>query len=389
MTFFVNNISGECQPRLPVRGQPAHQELTRSGAREGERQKRQMAKTGEGDARWIVSERKDGTNVNGWHWQETDVLPWAKQKIAKIYQDLDLPSLTIDHESAEVTGEAYVNTRKGKLIVGYELKVAIPFAFDQGAGESKGKIEFPYIGDENADEDAELTISMSPGSTDEAKKLAEEAKQEILSKHKSKLVGEMNAFVKVLSAGGPALESGGKPPQQQAAPASTSAKQAALAPPPSTGASAKSKPPPPPSSSSSGKTVELKEEFYCRPSDLYECYMDPGRVQAYTRSQAVIVPREGEAFSLFNGSITGTQVEIVPNERIVQDWRSSSWPKGVHSRVVITLSSPSEGRTVLRLKQTGIPEEDDYGNSNTVDVTLQGWRQQIWGRVRQCFGYGC
>ena len=117
--------------------------------------------------------------------------------------------------------------------------------------------------------------------------------------------------------------------------------------------------------------------------------MDPGRVQAYTRSQAVIVPRAGEAFSLFNGSITGTQVEIVPNERIVQDWRSSSWPKGVHSRVVITFTSPSEGRTVMRLKQTGIPEEDDYGNSNTVDVTLQGWRQQIWGRVRQCFGYGC
>lgn len=27
-----------------------------------------MAKYGEGDARWIVEERKDGTNVNNWHW---------------------------------------------------------------------------------------------------------------------------------------------------------------------------------------------------------------------------------------------------------------------------------------------------------------------------------
>ena len=49
----------------------------------------------------------------------------------------------------------------------------------------------------------------------------------------------------------------------------------------------------------------------------------------------------------------------------------------------------SEGKTVMKLKQTGIPEEDDYGNANTVEVTLQGWRMQIWGRVRQCFGYGC
>ncbi len=27
-----------------------------------------MAKVGEGDARWIVEDRKDGTNVSGWHW---------------------------------------------------------------------------------------------------------------------------------------------------------------------------------------------------------------------------------------------------------------------------------------------------------------------------------
>ena len=26
-----------------------------------------MAKLGEGDARWIVDERADGANVNGWH----------------------------------------------------------------------------------------------------------------------------------------------------------------------------------------------------------------------------------------------------------------------------------------------------------------------------------
>ena len=27
-----------------------------------------MAKLGEGDARWIVEERKDGANVHNWHW---------------------------------------------------------------------------------------------------------------------------------------------------------------------------------------------------------------------------------------------------------------------------------------------------------------------------------
>ena len=43
-----------------------------------------MAKVGEGDARWIVAERADGTNVNAWHWQERDVLPWAKRRLQEL-----------------------------------------------------------------------------------------------------------------------------------------------------------------------------------------------------------------------------------------------------------------------------------------------------------------
>ena len=40
-----------------------------------------MARAGEGDARWIVEDRADGTNVHGWHWQEKDALPWARARL--------------------------------------------------------------------------------------------------------------------------------------------------------------------------------------------------------------------------------------------------------------------------------------------------------------------
>ena len=43
-----------------------------------------MAKLGEGDARWIVTERADGTNVHGWHWAEKDVSSWAKQRLNEL-----------------------------------------------------------------------------------------------------------------------------------------------------------------------------------------------------------------------------------------------------------------------------------------------------------------
>ncbi len=43
-----------------------------------------MAKLGEGDARWIVADRQDGTNVHNWHWAEKDVLPWSKSRLTEL-----------------------------------------------------------------------------------------------------------------------------------------------------------------------------------------------------------------------------------------------------------------------------------------------------------------
>ena len=71
-----------------------------------------MAKVGEGDKRWLVEDRKDGTNVrhafvdpcntslpalvmdlpetmfgiqvNSWHWAEKDVLTWAKTRLTEL-----------------------------------------------------------------------------------------------------------------------------------------------------------------------------------------------------------------------------------------------------------------------------------------------------------------
>ena len=43
-----------------------------------------MAKVGEGDERWIVKEREDGTNVNGWHWKETNLTGWSQSRLKEL-----------------------------------------------------------------------------------------------------------------------------------------------------------------------------------------------------------------------------------------------------------------------------------------------------------------
>ena len=46
-----------------------------------------MAKWGEGDPRWIVQEREDGTNLNDWHWFESRTcLKFALVVLQKVWR---------------------------------------------------------------------------------------------------------------------------------------------------------------------------------------------------------------------------------------------------------------------------------------------------------------
>jgi activator of HSP90 ATPase len=87
-----------------------------------------MALKGQGDPRWIVESRADGANVNAWHWTETDLSEWAKDKLKQLLAGIPIESdkfvggtTTVTHVDGDVT----VNTRKQKTIVLYELDVTV------------------------------------------------------------------------------------------------------------------------------------------------------------------------------------------------------------------------------------------------------------------------
>lgn len=40
------------------------------------------------DPRWLVQPREDGTNVNGWHWQDKNRFSWAKDKLEQALPEL-------------------------------------------------------------------------------------------------------------------------------------------------------------------------------------------------------------------------------------------------------------------------------------------------------------
>ena len=50
-----------------------------------------------------MEEREDGSNVNGWHWQEQNKLPWSRQRIDELTKGL-IANLDASLGKAEITG---------------------------------------------------------------------------------------------------------------------------------------------------------------------------------------------------------------------------------------------------------------------------------------------
>eukprot|EP00184_Porphyridium_aerugineum_P001972 CAMPEP_0184706204 /NCGR_PEP_ID=MMETSP0313-20130426/36639_1 /TAXON_ID=2792 /ORGANISM="Porphyridium aerugineum, Strain SAG 1380-2" /LENGTH=483 /DNA_ID=CAMNT_0027167751 /DNA_START=248 /DNA_END=1700 /DNA_ORIENTATION=- len=167
--------------------------------------------------------------------------------------------------------------------------------------------------------------------------------------------------------------------------------QASAAPAPDTGASdaqppaVKRKSHPTSSSESvsgpSKTTLCITEFFRTTPMDLYLALMDSRRVSGYTMKKADISDQVGGAFSIKNGYITGTNVELVPGKRIVQKWRMAKYePDDLYTDVVISIAE-NEGQTEMNLIQSGIPESLRH-------ETEVEWRVETFERMRMVLGYG-
>lgn len=300
-----------------------------------------MARLGEGDKRWIVEDRPDGANVHNWHWAETDCLEWSRNYLTNLLCNKSIldgeGNIYIrTKELTKLEGEAYVNVRKGKIIPGYELHLVLSYEAEAKDSEgnsvlcTEGSVEVPYISDENAGEDPEIKISIKDDGP-----IGKRLKEEFVAKGKPFVFEKIREYVDTMAKGGPAkddLEVKKVAPKKPTASNSnrtannnsvsnTSAKE-----------SKKEK------RKEGFKTITMSEKFSCRARDLYEILMDENRWKGFTQSNARISKEVGGEFSIFDGSVTGTNVELQEGKLIVQKWRFGSWPDGIVSTVNVFLS---------------------------------------------------
>lgn len=119
------------------------------------------------------------------------------------------------------------------------------------------------------------------------------------------------------------------------------------------------------------ESIHQEIDFKANPKTIYAAMMDSRKHGAFTGNKAAKISKKiGGAFSAHGGYVSGFNLDLVENKRIVQAWRAKNWPKGVFSIVTFTLERQGSG-TRLTMDHNNIPE----GESGHLDP---GWHKSYW-----------
>ena len=126
-------------------------------------------------------------------------------------------------------------------------------------------------------------------------------------------------------------------------------------------------------------TIEFKvsEIILAIPSEIYDAWLSTEGHSQMTGSVAHASKEIGFEFDAWDGYIFGTNVELEPDRRIVQSWRTSEFGNDhIDSQIEITLE-PVDGGTLFTLLHSSVP--DGQGHYE------QGWRTHYFNPMKAFF----
>jgi activator of HSP90 ATPase len=121
-------------------------------------------------------------------------------------------------------------------------------------------------------------------------------------------------------------------------------------------------------------SIHQEVDFTATPARLYQALVDGKEFAAFSGMPAEIDPKVGGKCSLFGAHIEAVNKELVPNQLVVQSWRSAAWPAGAWSTVRFALKAQGTG-THLTFDQTGFPAGEH-------DHLAQGWESNYWSKLK-------
>jgi len=123
-------------------------------------------------------------------------------------------------------------------------------------------------------------------------------------------------------------------------------------------------------------TIEQTVFFEADPEKVYDALLDPKKHTEFTGSPATTSAKKGATFTAWEGYISGKNLELVKDKKIVQAWKTTEWPDGYPvSRLEFTLNA-KKGGTELKMVHSNVPAEQ-------VASYTSGWKSAYWDPLRE------
>jgi activator of HSP90 ATPase len=125
------------------------------------------------------------------------------------------------------------------------------------------------------------------------------------------------------------------------------------------------------------KTIEQTVIIGAPPAEVYEAILDPKIHSEFTQAKAENDKKEKGKFSAYDGYISGVNLKLDKDKKIVQKWTSNDFPKGHYATVTFEFKKHNKG-TELVFTQTDIPEKN-------CEEVAQGWKDFYWKPLKAFF----
>ena len=111
------------------------------------------------------------------------------------------------------------------------------------------------------------------------------------------------------------------------------------------------------------------------PDEIYMALTNPITMELWTGETAEMSTEPGSEFSMWDGSITGKNLEFEPGKKIVQQW----YFEGESDNSIVTIKLHSDkGGSSVELRHTNIPDND-------FDDMVDGWNNSYFGGLIDFF----
>jgi len=126
----------------------------------------------------------------------------------------------------------------------------------------------------------------------------------------------------------------------------------------------------------STKTIRQKMFIKAPPEKVFDAYVDAKSHSEFTGTKATMVPKVGGRMTAWDGYISAKNLKLTKGRIIVQEWKTTEWPKGYSSsKLSLTFKKKGKG-TELTMVHSKVPasQAKDYRS---------GWQAHYWKPLKK------